>query len=100
NGLGLSFVSAVKQLMAACSSTIDVKTARLRRCRVSLANRPSTALTQEQEVGVKWKVKRGCRASQAVTFGCLWVAQLSSTTWTVLSAGTSPSMALRKRIHS
>jgi len=41
---------------------------------VSLANKPSTALTQEQEVGVKWKVKRGCRASQAVTFGCLWVA--------------------------
>ena len=23
---------------------------------------------------VKWKVKRGCRASQAVTFGCLWMA--------------------------
>ena len=42
--------------------------------RVSLANRPSTELTQEQEVGVKWKVKRYCRCSQAVTFGCLWVA--------------------------
>jgi hypothetical protein len=58
NGLGLSFVSAVKRLMAACSQTIDVKTPRLSRWRVSLANRPSTALTQEQEVGVKWKVKR------------------------------------------
>ena len=32
---------------------------------MSLANRPSTALAQEQEVGVKWKVKRECRASQA-----------------------------------
>jgi hypothetical protein len=47
NGLGLSFVSAVKRLMAACSPTIDVKTPRLSRWRVSLANRPSTALTQE-----------------------------------------------------
>ena len=44
---------------------------RLRRCRVSLANQPSTALAQEQEVGVKWKVKRRCRWSQAVTLGCL-----------------------------
>src|SRR5437660_5887761 len=58
NGLGLSLVSAMKRLIAACSSTIDVKTPRLSRCRVSLANRPSTALAQEHEVGVKWKVKR------------------------------------------
>ena len=26
------------------------------------------------EVGVKWKVQRGWRASQARTLGCLWVA--------------------------
>ena len=26
------------------------------------------------EVGVKWKVKRGWRASQARTLGCLWAA--------------------------
>jgi len=25
-------------------------------------------------VGVKWKVTRGWRASQAITFGCLWAA--------------------------
>src|SRR5271167_1156416 len=74
NGLGLSLASAMKQLIAVCSSTIEVKTPRLRRCRVSLANQPSTALAQEQEVGVKWKVKRGCRVSHAVTLGCLWVA--------------------------
>src|SRR5271167_2693515 len=43
---------------------------RLRRCRVSLANQPSTALAQEHEVGVKWKVTRGWRASQPRTF---WV---------------------------
>ena len=64
NGSGLSLVSAMKRLMAACRSTIDAKTPR---CRVSLANRPSTALAQEQEVGVKWKVKRRCRCRQAIT---------------------------------
>ncbi len=29
---------------------------------------------QEHDVGTKWKVQRRCRASQARTFGCLWVA--------------------------
>src|SRR5271156_3309022 len=71
NGLGLSLVSARKRLMAAWRSTIEVKTPRLSRWRVSLANRPSTALAQEQEVGVKWKVKRRCRLSQAVNLGVL-----------------------------
>ncbi len=32
---------------------------------------PSTALSQEQDVGVKWNCQRGCRSSQAITFGCL-----------------------------
>src|SRR5207302_7430799 len=64
NGLGLSLASAMKPLMAVCSSTIEVKTPRLSRFRVSLANQPSTALAQEHEVGVKWKVTRGWRASQ------------------------------------
>ena len=32
---------------------------------MSLAKNPSTALSQEAEVGVKWKVQRGCRASHA-----------------------------------
>jgi hypothetical protein len=41
---------------------------------VSLAKNPSTALSQDAEVGVKWKVQRGCRASHCRTFGCLWVA--------------------------
>ena len=48
--------------------------AALQRRLVSLAKKPSTALSQEQEVGVKWKVKRGWRSSQARTFGCLWAA--------------------------
>ena len=38
------------------------------------AKKVSTALSQEHEVGVKWKVKRGWRPSQAITFGCLWAA--------------------------
>jgi hypothetical protein len=29
---------------------------------VSLAKKPSTALSQDAEVGVKWNVQRGCRA--------------------------------------
>jgi transposase InsO family protein len=32
------------------------------------------ALSQEHEVGVKWKTKRSCRSSQARTLGCLWAA--------------------------
>ena len=43
-----------------------------RRRRVSVAKKVSTAFSQEQEVGVKWKVQRGCRVSQARTLGCLW----------------------------
>jgi len=30
---------------------------------VSLAKKPSTALSQDAEVGVKWNAQRGCRAS-------------------------------------
>ena len=39
-----------------------------------LAKKVSTAFSQEPEVGVKWKIQRGWRASQARTLGCLWVA--------------------------
>ena len=30
---------------------------------MSLAKKPSTALSQDAEVGVKWNAQRGCRAS-------------------------------------
>jgi hypothetical protein len=53
--------------MAACRSTTEWKTPCLSLRRVSLAKKPSTALSQEQEVGVKWKVHRGWRASQRQT---------------------------------
>jgi hypothetical protein len=36
-------------------------------CRVTLEKKFSTALSQEAEVGVKWKVQRGWRDSQAST---------------------------------
>ena len=41
-----------------------------------LAKNPSTALSHEHEVGVKWKAKRGCRLAQAIDApsGCLWTA--------------------------
>ena len=36
--------------------------------------KPSTALSHEAEVGVKWNVQRGWRASHWRTEGCLWAA--------------------------
>src|SRR6185503_3764824 len=53
--------------MAACRSAIERKTPRRMRWRVIFEKKFSTALSQEAEVGVKWKVQRGWRASQAST---------------------------------
>ena len=49
--------------LAACRSVTDRNTPRLRLRLVRMAKKPSTALSQEDEVGVKWKVQRGWRAS-------------------------------------
>ena len=46
---------------------MERKTPRFRRRFESFAKKPSTALSQEQEVGTKWKVKRSWRPSQART---------------------------------
>src|SRR5664279_5085089 len=73
-GFGLALCSATKRLIAACRSTIDRKVPRFNRRFVSLAKKPSTALSQDADVGVKWNVQRGCRTSHCRTFGCLWVA--------------------------
>jgi len=73
-GRGSWFVSARKRLMAACKATREWNTPRFNRRLVSLAKKLSTALIHEAEVGVKWKVKRGCRASHLSTLGCLWAA--------------------------
>src|SRR5437764_11494271 len=51
-GFGSSLVSRRKRLIAAWRSTIEQNTPRLRRRLVSLAKKPSTALSQEAEVGV------------------------------------------------
>ena len=41
---------------------------------VRSAKKRSTRLSQDELVGVKCILKRGCRSSQAFTLGCLWVA--------------------------
>jgi hypothetical protein len=41
---------------------------------VMIPKKISTMLNQDPEVGVKCRVIRGLRASQAFTVGCLWVA--------------------------
>src|SRR4249920_3826334 len=63
-GFGSALVSARKRLMAAWRSTTERKTPRFKRRLDSLAKKPSTALSQQHEVGVKWKTKRSCRSSQ------------------------------------
>src|ERR1700751_1011243 len=62
-GLGSALASEMKRSMAISSSVTDRNTPRLRRLLVSLAKKPSMALSQEAEVGVKWKVQRGCCVS-------------------------------------
>lgn len=78
-GFGFALVSVTKRLMAACRSTTDQKTPRLRRRRLSLAKKPSTAFSHEALVGVRWKTNRGCRSSHARTFGCLWASCVVAT---------------------
>ena len=48
--------------------------AALERRLVRTAKKPSTALSHEADVGVKWKDQRGWRASHRRTAGCLWAA--------------------------
>jgi hypothetical protein len=56
--------------MAFSRSATDWTIPRRRRLRVNAEKKPSTALIQEAEVGVKWNVQRGCRSSQgAVVVG-------------------------------
>src|SRR5215207_4171393 len=52
-GLGHSLASARKRLMAAWRSTMPLKTPRFSLLLVNLAKKPSTAFSQEAEVGVK-----------------------------------------------
>ena len=52
-GLGLRLCSPTYRLMAACRSTSERKTPRYNRRRMRVAKKVSTAVAQEQEVGVK-----------------------------------------------
>jgi hypothetical protein len=72
NGLGSRFYSSTKRLMAAGKAMTEWKTPRFRRRLVSWAKKLSTALSQEQEVGVKWKVQREWRWSHRLTLAWLW----------------------------
>ena len=79
---------------------MERKTPRFRRRFESFAKKPSTALSQEQEVGTKWKVKRSWRPSQARTFGMLVGGVVVEDHMDALAGRISASMALRKRMNS
>jgi hypothetical protein len=78
NGFGSWFRCSIHSLIAALSSATSWKIPRLIRCRVISAKSRSTRLSQEQDVGVKCRMKRLCLASQRFTAGVLWVAQLDA----------------------
>jgi hypothetical protein len=65
---------------------------------VSSAKKPSTAFSHEQDIGVKWKVQRGWRSSQARAPGTYWV--VAQDDMDTLRAGMSRSSAFRKRMNS
>src|SRR5664279_4042757 len=48
-GFGFALCSMTKRLIAACKSTTDRKMPRFNRCFVSLAKKPSTALSQDAD---------------------------------------------------
>ena len=59
--------------MASSRSVTDLKVPRRIFRRVIVEKNPSTALSHEADVGVKWNVHRGWSASHARTLGCLCV---------------------------
>src|SRR5215204_1265705 len=58
-GRGSSLCSAMERLIAVWRSTSERKSPRRSRRRVRAEKKVSTALIQEAEVGVKWKIQRG-----------------------------------------
>ena len=72
NGSQRSFQPSMNRVMASISSRTEPKVPRRMACRVMIPKKISTRLSQDPEVGVKCRVIRGWRASQAVTVGCLW----------------------------
>src|ERR1700686_5456383 len=72
-GFGLALRSVSQVSMAASSSATLLNTPRRICWRVISANSRSTRLIQDDDVGVKCILKRGCLASQACTSWVLWV---------------------------
>ena len=73
-GLGVLIVLFEEAVDRGLRSVTDRKTPRLSLRFVRVAKKPSTALSQEADVGVKWNVHRGLRSSHRRTLGCLWAA--------------------------
>src|SRR5215470_2437262 len=73
-GFGLALWFSRYSMMALLSSAVLLKAPRRMRFRVISAKNLSTMLSQEAEVGVKCRWKRGCLLSQRFTAGVLWVA--------------------------
>ena len=74
NGSQRSFQPSMKRRMASTRSPTESKLPRRMAWRVMIPKKISTRFNQDPEVGVKCRVIRGCRASQVLTVGCLWVA--------------------------
>ena len=74
NGSQRSFQPSMKRRMASMRSRTESKLPRRMAWRVMIPKKISTRFNQDPEVGVKCRVIRGCRASQVLTVGCLWVA--------------------------
>src|ERR1700687_3399629 len=72
-GRGCSFHAARKSAIALSRSSTLWNEPRRMLLEVNSRNQRSIRFSQLELVGTKWGMKRGCRASQAPTFGCLWV---------------------------
>src|SRR5262249_15120265 len=72
-GFGCALRSVIQASIAAISSFTLLNTPRRMRCRVISANRRSTRLIQDDEVGVKCILKRLFRFNHALTCFVLWV---------------------------
>ena len=72
NGSQRSFQPSMNARMASTSSRTESKLPRRMAWRVMIPKKISTRFSQDPEVGVKCRVIRGLRASQALTAGCLW----------------------------
>ena len=99
-GLG-SVVGFLEEAVdAACRSTIEWKTPRLRRRWASLAKKPSTALSQEAEVGVKMEDKAGVTIEPRANLGVLVGGVVVEDNVDDPAGRNVVSIVLRKRMNS